>query len=75
MIRNVLMLFVKSLIGALIVWGIIYSVLELSNYISVTYGEIYGFLCFIIVAIIIVVVCNKINKKRNLEFNEEEKTK
>lgn len=63
MIRHVLILFIKSLVGALVVGVIIYDILELSNYISVTYGEIYGFLCFIIIVVIIVVVCNKINKK------------
>lgn len=78
MTRTIFILFIKSLIGGLVIGAIIYAILKLCKYIIATYGEIYGFLSFIAIAIIIGVVCNKINKKRKreyLELNEEEKTK
>ena len=78
MIKPVLVLLIKCLIGGLVVGVIIYAVLKLCKYIGATYGEIYGFLSFLVIAVITVVNCNKINKKRKreyLELNREEKTK
>lgn len=74
MIRLIFILLIKFLIGGLVVGAIIYAILKLCKYISATYGEIYGFLSFIAIAIIFGVVCNKINKKREREYREE-KTK
>jgi len=78
MIRLIFILIIKSLIGGLVVGTIIYGILKLCKYISTTYSEIYGFLSFIIIVVIIGIVSNKVYKKREreyLDFNKEEKTK
>ena len=78
MIRLILILLVKFLIGGLIVFLIVGSVLEFCKFISSIYGEFYGFLSLMMLTVIILFVCNRIKKKRDNRYllsNEKEKSK
>jgi hypothetical protein len=75
--KLILELLWKMLIGGLKIAVLMFATLYLCNYIGKLYGESYGFILFLIISTIIIVISNRVKKKNAKEFlgNSEDYTK
>jgi len=75
--KLILELLWKMLIGGLKIAVLMFAILYLCNYIEKLYGESYGFILFLIISTIIIVISNRVKKKNAKEFlgNSEDYTK